>query len=74
MKAYRTAVYEAQGHFDAYGSIGTELMIFTVKHGYRLGQIEFEVREREGQSRFGQVLAGNFKIIRAMLLVTVRVK
>lgn len=74
MKAYRTAVYEAQGHFDAYGSIGTELMIFALKHGYRLGQIEFEVREREGQSRFGQVLAGNFKIIRALLLATVRVK
>ena len=74
MKAYRTAVYEALGHFDSCGSVGTELMIFAAKHGYRLGQIEFEVRERKGQSRFGQILAGNYKIIRAMLLTTVRIK
>lgn len=74
MKAYRTAVYEALGHFDSYGSIGTELAIFAAKKGCRLGQIPFAVRERKGQSRFGQVLAGNYKIIRAMLLTTVRIK
>ena len=68
MKAYRRVVYEALGHFDSYGSVGTELTIFAAKHGYRLDQIEFDVRERKGQSRFGQVLAGNYKIIRAMAL------
>lgn len=68
MKAYRTAVYRALGHFDVYGSIGTELTIFAAKKGYRVGQIAFEVRERSGQSRFGQMLLGNYKIIRAMML------
>lgn len=68
MKAYRTVVYEALGHFDSYCSVGTELMIFAAKRGYRLSQIEFEVQERKGQSRFGQILAGNYKIIHAMLL------
>lgn len=68
MKAYRTAVYEALGHFDSYGSIGTELVIFAAKKGCRLGQISFAVRERKDQSRFGRVLVGNYKIIRAMLL------
>jgi glycosyltransferase involved in cell wall biosynthesis len=74
MKAYRTVVYEALGHFDSYGSVGTELMIFAVKHDFRIGQIKFEARERKGQSRFGQMLAGNFKIIRAMLHSIRRVK
>lgn len=68
MKAYRLEVYKALGHFDSYGSIGTELMIFAALKGYSLGQIAFEVRERKGRSRFGQVLAGNYKIIRAMML------
>lgn len=67
MKAYRTGVYEALGHFDSYGSIGTELIIFATKHGFRLRQIEFMVRERSGLSRFGQTFLGNYKIIRAML-------
>ena len=33
MKAYRTTVYKALGHFDSYGSIGTELTIFAAKRG-----------------------------------------
>ena len=68
MKAYRTSVYKALGHFDSYGSIGTELSIYAAIKGYRIVQIHFNVRERSGQSRFGQMLSGNYKIIRAMLL------
>ncbi|MBE0613484.1 MAG: glycosyltransferase family 2 protein [Burkholderiales bacterium] len=68
MKSYRTAVYRELGHFDSYGSIGTELMTFAAKKGYRLSQISFDVRERNGRPRFGKVLAGNYKIIRAMML------
>jgi glycosyltransferase involved in cell wall biosynthesis len=74
MKAYRTVVYKALGHFDSCGSVGTELMIFAAKHGYRMGQIEFEVRERDGRSRFGQAITGNYKIIRAMFLTTFCIK
>ena len=68
MKAYRTTVYKARGHFDSYGSIGTELTIFAAMMSYRIVQIEFDVRERSGESRFGKMLSGNYKIIRAMLL------
>jgi glycosyltransferase involved in cell wall biosynthesis len=68
MKAYRIGVYNALGHFDSYGSIGTELTIFAAKKGYRVGQIAFDVRTRNGVSRFGKLLSGNYKIIRAMML------
>jgi glycosyltransferase involved in cell wall biosynthesis len=68
MKAYRSEVFNALGHFDSYGSIGTELTIFAALNGYKVEQIAFEVRERSGQSRFGRVIVGNYKIIRAMLL------
>lgn len=68
MKAYRLAIYEELGHFDSYDSIGTELMIFAAVKGYSLIQIKFSVRERNGQSRFGQVFNGNYKIFRALIL------
>jgi len=68
MKAYRTPIYQALGYFDSYRSIGTELMIFAATNGYRLNQIAFEVRERNSVSRFGQVIDGNYKIFRALLL------
>ena len=67
MKAYRTSVYKSQGHFDSFGSIGTELTIYAARKGYKITQIEFEVKDRNGKSRFGQVLSGNYKIIRAMM-------
>jgi len=74
MKAYRRVVYERLGHFDSYGSVGTELMIFAARRGYRLGQVPFDVRERKGRSRFGQVFGGNYKIIRALVLSIWRTK
>ncbi len=74
MKAYRTVVHKALGHFDSYGSIGTELMIYGAMNGYRVEQIGFEVHERSGQSRFGRMLSGNYKIVRAMVLSIWRVK
>ena len=74
MKAYRSDLYKALGHFDTYGSIGTELTIYAAMKDYRIGQIVFNVRERSGQSRFGQALSGNYKIVRAMILSIWRVK
>lgn len=74
MKAYRTVVYKALGHFDSYESIGTELMIFAAMKGCQFSQISFDVRERKGRSRFGQKFAGNYKIFRATLLSLWRIK
>ncbi len=66
IKAYRSSLYQALGHFDSYGSIGTELMIYAAKNTYKVDQLPFEVMERQGQSRFGQTLQGNYKIFRAL--------
>lgn len=67
MKAYRTSVYDSLGHFDSYGSIGTELMIHAAKNGFKIDQTTIVIRERQGQSRFGQVLSANYKIMNALL-------
>lgn len=74
MKAYRTSVYTQLGHFDSCQSVGTELMTFAAKNKFRIAEVEFQVRERVGQSRFGHILSGNYKIMRAMLLTTLVVK
>lgn len=74
MKAYRTEVYNALGHFDSYGSVGTELVIFAAKNKFNISQITIKIRAREGQSRFGQRFTGNCRIMRAMMLSLWRVK
>jgi len=74
MKAYRKSVYESLGHFDSYGSVGTELMIYAAKNHFKIRQVIIEVRERKGQSRFGQILSGNYKIMNALLFSLWRIK
>jgi glycosyltransferase involved in cell wall biosynthesis len=68
MKAYKTSVFNSLGHFDSFGSIGTELAIFAARNGRTISQLSFQVRDRTGASRFGRVLSGNMKILRAMAL------
>lgn len=74
MKAYRKSVYESLGHFDSYGSIGTELMIYAAKNSFRIRQVIIDVHERKGQSRFGRILSANYKIINALLFSLWRIK
>ena len=74
MKAYRTELYKALGHFDSYGSVGTELTIFAAKNGYQFQQITFDVRNRKDDSRFGKILSANFRILRAIILSFLQVK
>ena len=66
IKVYRSSLYKVLGHFDSYGSIGTELMIYAARNTYKIDQLPFRVTERQGQSRFGQTIQGNFKIFRAL--------
>jgi glycosyltransferase involved in cell wall biosynthesis len=68
LKAYRTSVYRSLGHFDSYGSVGTELMLFALRSRLRVEQLPFQVHDREGQPRFGRRLAANYKIFRALFL------
>lgn len=74
MKAYRSVVFKQLGHFDSYGSIGTELALFAARKGFRIAQLPFQVRERTGHSRFGRVISGNVKILRAMAFAMLPVK
>ena len=68
MKAYHIKVYKELGYFDSYNSIGTELMIFALKKGYHMEQIEFDLQNRIDESRFGRIFSGNYKVVRAMIL------
>jgi glycosyltransferase involved in cell wall biosynthesis len=67
MKAYRISIYRSLGHFDSYGSVGTELMFYAIRKRYKLKQIAFTVCDRNGESRFGKIFSANYKIIRAMI-------
>jgi glycosyltransferase involved in cell wall biosynthesis len=68
MKAYRIGLYRELGHFDSYGSIGTELALFAAKRGRKIVQIPLTTRDRTDAPRFGRRLSANIRILRAMIL------
>lgn len=69
MKGYSLGAYHRLGHFDSFGSIGTELAIFAVRNKFRLSQISICTHDRMGYSRFGFSFRADVRILRAMLII-----
>ena len=53
MKGYDLNVYRLLGHFDRYGSIGTELALFAVRNGFPFVQVPVPIHERVDAPRGG---------------------
>jgi glycosyltransferase involved in cell wall biosynthesis len=67
MKAYRSEIYRELGHFDSYGSIGTELWLYAASTGRKIAQVDIPTRPRvDKKPRFGSVLRSNWLIMRAL--------
>ena len=67
-KAYRAGLYKKLGCFDSYGSIGTQLALYSIKNKEKYKEVNMATTEREDNPRFGDLFGGNYKIFRAMLL------
>jgi len=68
MKGYRMDLYRRLGHFDCYRSVGTELMTFALRQGASFVEIDIPVKERIGQSRFGNLISSNYRILRSLFI------
>ena len=66
MKAYKIKLYRDMGFFDKHKSVGTELAFFSVQNNCIFTQIEIPINSREGDSRYGSILSGNYKILKAI--------
>ncbi len=68
LKVYKTTLFNELGHFDSYGSIGTELLVYALSKKYRVGVMHFSVRPRIDASRFRSSFFTNLKITRALII------
>lgn len=74
LKGYRIGVYRALGHFDSYNSIGTELLLFASRSGFRIEQVPILTELRQGAPRFAGTFGANYKILRALMLGFLKVQ
>jgi len=72
MKAYAMSAYAELGHFDSYGSMGTELALHTARVGHPVVEVNIPISLRLGAPRLGGRLRGNARIFRALALAILR--
>lgn len=67
MKGYELQTLSHLGNFPSYDSSGTELLLKAVNRGYAWRQVHINQSERENESRFGQGIRPNLKILYALV-------
>jgi hypothetical protein len=73
LKGYRLEAYKLIGYFDNYKSIGTQLMIKNIILGKSFKQVYFDVKNRDGKAKFGNLIVGNLKILRSLFYMMLRI-
>lgn len=66
LKGYKIELFDSKGHFDSYGSIGTELLLYASKNNKKIDHIPITTFPRQDKPRFGSVLKSNLKIFRSL--------
>lgn len=69
LKAYNVEVYKRFGYFSSYDSIGTELCISSYKSGFKIFQTPIRIYKRGDNSRIGNNVYANIKILWALFNV-----
>ena len=54
--------------FERYKSVGTDLALTFIKKGYRFTNVDIKTSERLDSSKFGNLISGNLKIIKSIIL------
>lgn len=72
LKGYRIGLYTGLGHFDSYGSIGSQLTLFGLSRGAKLVEVLISVQPGSGRTRFGSGWRPNLRIVRSMVIGHIR--
>ena len=66
LKGYRMELYRKLGHFDSYGSVGTELSLYAARSRMKIFYVSINLKNRLDAPRFGGRLKGNLRIFVAL--------
>jgi len=72
LKGYNIELFNVNGCYDSFRSIGTELSFFSILKGYTFKILKIKILKRKGKPRLGGWLNSNLKILRALFLLFLR--
>ena len=68
LKGYNMKIFEENNYiFDSKNMVGTELLIKSLIKKKKIKTLKINSFEREGNSRYGNLLSANFKILKAFI-------
>jgi len=72
LKGYNIELFNVNGCYDSFRSIGTELSFFSILKGYNFEILKIKVLKRKGKPRLGGWFNSNLKILRALFLLILK--
>jgi len=67
-KGYNLNKVKYYNFFERYKSVGTDLSITFIKNGLKFVNVDVKTTERQDSSKFGNLIVGNFKILKSIIL------
>ncbi len=68
LKSYDLKKIKKFNFFERYSSVGTDLSLSFIQKGYKFTNVDIESFERNGKSKFGNIILGNYKILKSVFL------
>jgi len=67
-KGYNLKKVKEFNFFERYKSVGTDLSLSFIKKGYKFINVDIKTSKRKGNSKFGNMILGNYKILKSIFL------
>ena len=67
-KAYNLKKMKEFNFFERYKSVGTDLSLSFIKKGYKFINVDIETSRRKDNSKFGNKVSGNYKILKSIFM------
>jgi glycosyltransferase involved in cell wall biosynthesis len=67
-KAYNLKKVKEFNFFERYRSVGTDLSLSFIKKGYKFINVDIVASRRKDNSKFGNMISGNYKILKSILM------
>ena len=67
-KCYKLDKFSDFNYFERYASVGIDLSLSYIRNNFKFVSIDIEIFKRDGKSKFGNILKGNYKIFKSIFL------
>lgn len=73
MKGYKILRFKKKNKYSIFNTCGTEFLIYAIFKNFKIKSFKIKVNKRIDRPRFGNILLSNFKILKALIIIFLRI-